>query len=180
MEIWKDIDGYEGLYQISNEGRVKSLKYNHTNEEKFLKAKRNRNGYLLVGLCKDGKPKKKLVHRLVAEAFIENPNGLPQVNHKDENKMNNCVENLEWCDASYNTNYGTRNERSAKARTNGKRSKQVCQYDLNWNLIRIWPSTKECGRNGYDQSAVCHCCNNKFKREGNNKYKGYRWRYNLT
>ena len=93
MEQWRDIEGFDGLYQVSNQGRVKSLKYG---KEKILKGVKSCNGYLTVGLCKDGKEVRKYIHRLVAEAFLPNPQNLPQVNHKDEDKTNNCVENLEW------------------------------------------------------------------------------------
>lgn len=111
MEIWRDIKDYEGLYQVSNLGRVKSLKYG---KEKILKGYKYRGGYLRVDLYKERKVKHFPIHRLVASAFINNPNNLPQVNHKDEDKTNNCAENLEYCDSSYNTNFGTRNERIAE------------------------------------------------------------------
>ena len=111
MEEWKDIKGYEGIYQISNKGRVKSLKFNKENI--LIPVKQNR-GYLFVNLCKNGKVKKYLIHRLVAEAFLPNPDNSPQVNHKDENKLNNNVENLEWCSNEYNINYGSRNEKASK------------------------------------------------------------------
>ena len=105
QEVWKDIKGYEGLYQISNTGKVKGLKRN-----KVLKPILQRSGYYYVDLQR----KRRLVHRLVAEAFIDNPDNLPEVNHKDEDKVNNSVENLEWCDSKYNANYGTRNKRRGK------------------------------------------------------------------
>ena len=120
QEIWKDIEGYEGLYQVSNKGRVKSLKRkicsnsnNHkynTLSEKLLKLSGG-GKYIQVILCKDGKTSAKLVHRLVAQAFIPNPNNLPCVNHKDENKKNNDVRNLEWCTYKYNNEYNGRIEK---------------------------------------------------------------------
>lgn len=118
-EIWKNIVGYEGLYQVSSLGRVKSLERidsnGHPVKERVLTSFPNRSGYCKVNLYRDRNMEVKSVHRLVAETFIPNPDNLPQVNHKDEDKGNNLVENIEWCTASYNTNYGTRNERAAKA-----------------------------------------------------------------
>lgn len=108
MELWKDIKGYEGLYIISNTGKVKSLKYN-----RLLKPVLQ-HGYLYIHLCKNAKDTAYLLHRLVAQHFIDNPDNLPEVNHKDEDKVNNDASNLEWCDAKYNSNYGTRNKRKSK------------------------------------------------------------------
>ncbi len=105
-EIWKDIEGYEGLYQVSNLGDVRSLKYAGGNKVKILK-QGNVNGYKRVSLHKNNKQKNYFVHRLVAMTFIPNPNNLPLVNHKDENKTNNSVDNLEWCTQKYNINYGS-------------------------------------------------------------------------
>ena len=114
-EIWKDVAGYEGLYKVSNKGNVYSVARKdsrwHRRGGQRLKPVYDRGGYLIVSLYKNGKSKTKKVHRLVAEAFIPNPNGLPQVNHRDKNKVNNNVENLKWCDARYNSNHGTRNEK---------------------------------------------------------------------
>ena len=112
MEEWRDIKGYEGRYQVSNLGRVRSLRDNHGNyREKIRATILNKEGYNYISLYKEGKIKMCLVHRLVAEAFIDNPNNYKEVNHKDENKQNNSVSNLEWCTAEYNCNYGTRNKR---------------------------------------------------------------------
>ena len=111
-EIWKDIKGYEKLYQVSNLGNVRRIKFinNRTQKDKIkmLKLIKDKKGYLKINLWKNNKSKMFLVHRIVAETFILNPNNLPQVNHKDENKSNNCVENLEWCSKKYNNNYGNR------------------------------------------------------------------------
>ena len=106
-EIWKDCKGYEGKYQVSNFGRVWNA-----NNQRYLKPWISKGGYYLVNLIsKNGKIKHESIHRLVAIAFIDNPCNYPQVNHKDEDKTNNRVDNLEWCDSKYNNNYGTRNER---------------------------------------------------------------------
>lgn len=111
-KIWKDIKGYEGLYQVSNAGSVRVLGRYDANglfrDSQMIKPIESSHGYYVVTLNKNGKSKQFRVHRLVAEAFIPNPDKLPMINHKDENKMNNCVENLEWCDAAYNNNYGNR------------------------------------------------------------------------
>ena len=112
-EVWKDIKGYEGQYQISSLGRVKSLKYNNTKESKLLQQSLI-NNYYSVCLWKRKKGKQHRIHRLVAETFIPNPDNLPEVNHIDENKLNNNVENLEWCSSKYNCNYGARNKKLSK------------------------------------------------------------------
>ena len=159
MEIWKDIKGYEGLYQVSNLGRVKSLDYNRMGVERLLVCRKNMMGYLQVVLCKDSKHKHHQVHRLVAQAFIPNPYGLPQVNHKDECKTNNVETNLEWCNAKYNCNFGTRNERRAKAQ-----SKAVYQYAKDGSLVKSYSSAREAERRtGYDNGNIVKCCNGKYK-----------------
>ena len=162
-EYWKPVVGYEGHYQVSNFGRVKSLKFG---KEKILK-QYIRGGYYYVCLSKNGIIKKYSVHRLVAQAFLDNPNNLPQINHKDENKTNNNVDNLEWCDAKYNTNFGTCIERRSK-----KKSKTVLQYTLDGKFVREWPSTMECERNGYIEQAISACCRGERK-----THKGFIWRY---
>lgn len=115
-EVWKDIPGYEGMYQISNLGRVKSLgstiREGWNLKEKILKLTKEPKGYLKVGLRKNGKIKTVRVHRLVAESFVANPENLPEVNHKDENKENNLADNLEWCTTKYNAGYGTKAKRA--------------------------------------------------------------------
>ena len=164
-EIWKPVVGYEGLYMVSNWGRVKSIKFG---KEIILKQHINiKGGYYYVCLLKNGKHKNYYVHRLVAEAFIPNSYNLPQVNHRDENKLNNNVDNLEWCTNEYNHNYGTINERISQSQ-----SKPVLQYDLNGNLIKEWKSVNECGRNGFNQGDICKCCNGKRKTA-----KGFIWVY---
>ena len=175
-EEWRPIDGYEGLYEVSNLGRVKSLKYG---KERILRPKKCK-GYLKVGLCRNGKHKILYIHRLVATAFIPNPEGLEQVNHKDENKSNNCVENIEWCSAWYNMHYGTLYERSAAAHLNHPaKSKPVeaSKYEDFSEICLRFPSAREAGRNGYCNQCVSKCCRGCYHYEGNNKYKNLYWRY---
>lgn len=153
-----------GNYTYYTDGRIFSHKRN-----KFV------DGIVQLGYCKvkiDGKIKFR--HRLIAEAFIPNPYNLPFVNHKDENKLNNSVENLEWCTNKYNINYGTCIERRAKAQLNRKDlSKPVAQYDLDGNLIKIWPSAAEIQRQlGFAQTNICACCRGQQKTA-----YGYKWSY---
>ena len=167
QEIWKDIKGYDGKYQISNYGRVKSL----LRYKKILKPILQTKGYFYVSLCKPNK--NFTIHRLVAEEFIPNPENLPCVNHKDENKHNNHVDNLEWCTYEYNNNYGTCRERIRKSLLNHpNKSKKVYQYTLDGKFVKEWESTKECGRNGFDQSNISSCCRGERK-----THRGYRWSY---
>lgn len=170
-EVWKDIPDYEGLYQVSNMGRVKSLNYNHTHKEKIMKLQKGRGGYLNVSLY-NKKAKRYFVHCLVCQAFIPNPDNLPEINHKDCNPGNNKVNNLEWCNRKYNCNYGARNKKLSTALTNGILSKTVVQMTLDNQIIKVWPSTREPQRNGFNQGAICACCRGKRK-----TYKGYKWQY---
>ena len=164
-EIWKDIVDYEGLYQISNQGRVKSLKYG---KERIMKPGNNGDGYLFVWLWKNGERKKYKIHRLVAQAFLHNPNNLPQVNHKDEDKTNNKVDNLEWCSSKYNINYGTRNQRCVD-----KISKPVLKYSKNGELIKEWKSLADVERNlGYFKTNISNCCTGRY-----NSAYGFIWKY---
>jgi len=135
---------------------------------KILKPGATGTSYLLVTLCKDGKKKPFWIHRLVAKAFIPNPQNLPEVNHIDEDKTNNVVSNLEWCSPKYNQNYGTCQKRKA-----AKLSKQVLQYDRDGNLVKTWSSITEIKRSlGFHESCICRCCNGKLK----SAYK-FVWKY---
>lgn len=169
-EIWKDIEGFEGLYQISNLGRVKSLErqimrsngYPLNLKERILKTNISKAGREGVQLSKNSQWYHCWIHRLVAKAFIPNPDNLPQVNHKDENPLNNCIDNLEWCTNKYNHDYGTRNIRQARALM-----KKVNVYDLDMNYIETLNSLKEVSVKYHcDQSGVTKVC------KGINKYIG--------
>lgn len=176
-EIWKTIEGYPN-YEVSNLGNVRSLNFHKEKKIKLKTPTKNKFGYLRILLWKDGKPKLQSIHRLVAKAFIPNPDNLPQVNHKDENKQNNCVDNLEWCTASYNINYGTRTERVKQNRTNkqGKEhhlSKPINQYTENGKFIKMWDNTMDIQREfGFYQSNICACANGK-----KNSAYGFIWKY---
>lgn len=142
-EEWRDIPGYETFYKISNKGRVMCLRNNrHTylDTPKIKKPYKDEKGYYHVSLIKNCHEKRFAVHRLVAMAFIPNQDNLPEVNHKDENPSNNCVDNLEWCTRIYNVNYGTAIDRARK-----KKSKPVSQYSLDGKLIGVYPS-QSCAR----------------------------------
>lgn len=170
QEIWKDIKEYEGLYQVSNKGNVKSMNYHQTGEEKILRPGVDRGGYLILMLSKNGKCKSLKVHRLVLMTFapIENMDKL-EVNHKDENKQNNNLNNLEWCDRKYNTNYGSRNQRI---------SKPIIQLDPNTNkVINVYGSAMEAKRQGFNNSYISNCCKNRYTKHSPNIYLGYKWQY---
>lgn len=168
-EIWKDIAGYEGLYQVSNTGEIKSLKFNHSNKEKIIKGNKESLGYLVVTLYKDGNRKNFKIHRLVAETFISNPKNLPQVNHIDGNKQNNRIDNLEWCTASENTIHA---HKSGLANSDNQKIK-VNQYDLSGNFIRKWDGIVDIERNlNIDKSSIVKVCKHKRNQAG-----GYIWAY---
>lgn len=157
-EEWKDIEGYEGLYQVSNLGNVKSLNYNRTGKPKLLKLAEDYDGYLLVSLSKNGKHITTKVHRLVANAFLGKNN--LQINHKNENKKDNRLINLEYCTAKYNKRYSE--------------AKSVLQFDLNGNIIKEWNcirDVEECLN--INHSNISSCCKGKhYKTVG-----GYIWKY---
>ena len=166
---WKVIPDYGNMYLVSNYGDIKSLKNGH---EKILSQMTSRDGYKTVYLTKFGKSKTKLVSRLVAQAFIPNPNNLPEVNHKDEDKSNNKIDNLEWCTHKYNSNYGTRTARIIP-KTIDKTRKPVDQYNDDGVLIKEWYSTNEAARTlGIIQQNITKCCQGKRYHAG-----GYVWKY---
>ena len=161
-EIWKDIKDYPN-YQVSNLGRILNIISN-----KILKAHKNHQGYLQVRLYKNGKNKNCYIHRLVAEAFIPNPNHYKEINHKDENPSNSIVDNLEWCDRKYNINYGSHNERMAS-----KKSKKVIQMDKDYLILNVFDSLQQIQKSlGFSSGNICECCNGR-----RNSAYGYIWRY---
>ena len=177
-EVWKDVVGYEGLYKVSDRGNIYSVERTGTNNRKFggitLKPSYDKDGYLKVVLHKNGIRGYDYAHRLVAKAFIPNPENKPQINHKDEVKDNNNVGNLEWCDIRYNSNYGTRNERL---------SKKVRAVNVETGGVLTFSSTVEAGNKGYNSGNVAKACRGAYK--GNNGeliedghlYRGHRWSY---
>lgn len=179
-EIWRDIKEYEGLYQISNLGRVKSLERvsKHTKgymvhyKEKILTPTSEKNGYARVILTKNGTSKctHHSVHRLVAKAFLPNPKNLPEVNHIDEDKINNCVDNLEWCTHKYNSNYGMRNKKLSEAKHNNTyNTKQVLCVETGI----IYDSAHEANRQtNINLTNICRVCRGERHIAG-----GYHWKY---
>lgn len=189
-EIWKDIEGYEGLYEVSNFGNVRSKDHETTviakhrtyklpKKGRVLTPTTRRHGYLAVQLYGRGGHETRgmrtySIHRLVAQAFIPNPNGYTEVNHKDECKTNNHVENLEWISHVDNARYGTAISRRSSKLKNGKRSRKIAQYTRDGKLVRVFPSLSEAQRQGYVASNIHKCAN------GHPAYShayGYVWRY---
>ena len=174
MEEWRDIPGYEGLYQVSNIGNVRSLNYNRRKGCIHV-LKLGYSPYANISLCKDGKPKHYLVHRLVAEAFIPNPNNYKEVNHIDEDKTNNKVENLEWCDRSHNINHGDRNNKHAKAmlaEKHPKAKKVRCITTGEIFLCCVDAEEKYNPEHNRKACNICHCCKGRVKTA-----YGMRWEY---
>lgn len=164
--IWVEKDGY----LVLRDGSIFRLNWNNTGKCVEVKQSKDRDGYLLFG-CNG---KTTLVHRFIASCFLPNPQNLPCINHKDENKTNNCVDNLEWCTAKYNNNYGTHNKRAGESKRNHpKLSKTVLQFTKDGKFVKEWCSVKEIERVlGFDTGHISACCNGKAK----SSY-GFLWRY---
>lgn len=189
-EIWKDIKDYEGMYQVSNLGRVRSLDkiVNGSNQygAHFIKIRRGKllklhisnNGYYRVILVSDNKNKNFLIHRLVAKAFIPNPNNLPEINHIDGNKSNNIIDNLEWCNHSYNIQHRInvlgikmKTEHLQRYRNNQKR--KINQYDKQGNFIKQWNCINDITKKlKIPHSNITACCKGRL-----NTAHGYKWEY---
>lgn len=176
MEVWKDVVGYEGFYQVSNEGNVRSVERivpfgnrTRTVPSKTRVQAKDKRGYSTVMLSKNNKLKNAKVHRLVAEAFIDNPDALPEVNHKDENKQNNHVSNLEWCEHIYNTVYGTKLERQRE-----KKSIPIIQFDKKGNKLKEYDSAMQAEHevNGKFTGNINKCLKGEIKTAF-----GYIWKY---
>ncbi|TFV23365.1 hypothetical protein E4T75_10110 [Staphylococcus saprophyticus] len=174
-EIWKDIEGYEGLYMVSSHGRVWGCK-----RKIIMKQRCNRDGYLKIGLRKNGGQKTFLSHRLVSLAFLPHVEGKKYVNHVDENKTNNRLNNLEWCTARENNMHGTRTEKAVKKIKqtrkernpweNAVRNMSIPIVGINKDDIVFFKSMNEAGRKGYCDSHISSCINGKRK-----THKGYKW-----
>lgn len=171
-EIWKNIDGYKN-YKVSNLGRVKNIKRN-----KILSPILKSIGYVQFGLSENGKSRCELAHRLVAEAFIPNPENKPQVNHKDGIKNNNVITNLEWNTVSENSLHtfriiGHKVWHKGNTGKNTPTAKKVIQKTLDGKLVKIWDCASDAVREfGFDSGCITHCCRGRYK-----SHKGYKWEY---
>ncbi len=165
-EKWHPVADYEGLYEVSNFGNVKSIR-RQGSDGRLLKQRLNNKGYCVVSLCKNGQYTTSFIHRLVAMAFVPNPMRLPFVNHKDENKHNNISDNLEWCTCQYNNNYGTARERATATRY------KPCMGEWPDGTTQVFNSCTLAGKvTGISQGNIWGVCNGLWKTAG-----GVRWRY---
>lgn len=177
MENWKPVVGYEGLYEVSDTGKVRSLNWRKRGITKELFLKPHNRGYLMVELANHGKKKAFTVHRLVANAFIENPNGYATINHKDENKKNNNVDNLEWCSLEQNIKMYLENHPDRKKGSGGRRKRKRCcpivQKTLDGDIVKKW----DCARDifietGMSDWSISQCCRGKQRTA-----YGFKWQY---
>lgn len=182
-EIWKDVVGYEGLYQVSNYGRLKSLtKRCRIPNNTYISVPCERilvfdiiNGYCKITLCKNGKTQKTSVHRIESLAFTPNPENKPCIDHIDGNRMNNCLYNLRWCTVKENMNNDITIQRISKSKMGVMNpfSKRVVQYNLDGSIVKVWDSIRIAEKEGgFDSSAISKCCKGKYK-----NHKGFLWKY---
>lgn len=172
MEKWEDVIGYEGLYKVSNRGRVKSVdridSMGRLHKGRILSIATQPNGYCFVNLWSNGRQSHNMVHRLVASAFIDNPYGYKEINHLNEDKSDNSAENLEWCTHKYNMNYGTGHKRSAKAQ-----GKPVLQITTDGTVIKKHESIAEAARRvKVNKKSILSVCKGK-----GHTAAGFRWQY---
>ena len=185
QEIWKPIRNFEGYYEVSNLGNVRGVDriiFYKNGKKVHIKGKikkqvKNPNGYMQISLRKNGEMKSFYIHRLVAEAFLDNPNNLPCVNHKDETRNNNLADNLEWCDYSYNNNYGNCNEKRKRNTDYKNRNinyfvKPIYQYKTDGTFIASYKSSIEASKLGYSADCIRKCCCNYIK-----THQGFIWSY---
>lgn len=183
QEIWRDICGYSGLYQVSNLGNVRSLGVHfirsdgkpYTRDPRAINPISNNCGYLCVELHNRGLAKRFLVHRLVAQAFIPNPNNYPEINHIDENKTNNAVDNLEWCTHQQNSCHGTRAVRIKQTLKNRGRTVPVLMFSKQGELLRRFDGINEAASEMQISSgSIVECCKGtKYRKSAG----GYVWKY---
>ena len=187
---WRDIGmvrgvDFTGLYKVSNDGLVKSVERTviltgrkagvrkHLKEQ-IRSQRKNHGGYMMVTLYKDGAGYDFLVHRLVALAFIPNPDNLPLINHKNKDRSDNRVENLEWCTPEYNSNYADRNECLSRSLKSVLKRRKIAQIDDDGNIVKIWQSVKDAVEGGFSEDSLYYCLREK---NAKCRHKGFRWRY---
>lgn len=174
IEIWRDIDGYEGLYQVSNTGKVRSLNYKRTGHYKILKTTKNHKGYLSVGLYRNNKKESVLVHRLVCKTFIPNPENKPHIDHINTIRDDNRIENLRWVTPKENSsNPITKKRINKRFGSNNPAAKAVVQLDLNDRVIYYWDTAKNANlKTKIHRGHISSCCKGLLKTSG-----GYKWKY---
>lgn len=166
-EEWKEVYAFDILFEVSNLGRIRTKyhgKQGYKKEYRYIEPLDNGKGYLRINIKRNGNQKTVYIHRLVAEAFVPNPDGFVEINHKDENKKNNSADNLEWCTHLYNCHYGTRNERTGRAH-----AKKIVCVELN----KIYDSLREAAKDmDVGKTAISNCLKGRSK-----SCAGYSWRY---
>lgn len=174
-EEWKSVVGFEGLYEVSSCGRIKSLARFWVRNERILKTHLDRDGYVCIILTANKVQYNKRVHRLVAEAFIPNPDNLPFINHRNEVKSDNRIENLEWCTVKYNNNYGTFKERLSRTRKQMNLGRPVVQYTTKGEFVKKYPNAQVAAEeNGFERTNISSCCR---KYRGKKTAYGFVWKY---